>query len=65
MFRALLAHPREALYKRHLIYCVRFMSPAPGLEWNCEVTKCWLNPSTTDQSGQAVIHTHLQYRLLE
>jgi hypothetical protein len=22
MFRALLAHPQEALYKRHLVYCV-------------------------------------------
>jgi hypothetical protein len=26
MFRALLAHPQEALYKRHLVYCVRVMS---------------------------------------
>jgi hypothetical protein len=26
MFRALLAHPQEALYKRHLLYCVRLMS---------------------------------------
>jgi hypothetical protein len=26
MFRALLAHPQEALYKRRLVYCVRFMS---------------------------------------
>jgi hypothetical protein len=26
MFRALLAHPREALNKRHLVYCVRIMS---------------------------------------
>jgi hypothetical protein len=26
MFRALLAHPREALHKRHLVYCVRVMS---------------------------------------
>jgi hypothetical protein len=24
MFRALLAHPKEALHKRHLVYCVRF-----------------------------------------
>jgi hypothetical protein len=23
MFRALLAHPQEALHKRHLVYCVR------------------------------------------
>jgi hypothetical protein len=26
MFRALLAHPQEALRKRHLVYCVRIMS---------------------------------------
>jgi hypothetical protein len=26
MFRALLAHPQETLYKRHLVYCVRVMS---------------------------------------
>jgi hypothetical protein len=26
MFRALLAHPQEALHKRHLVHCVRVMS---------------------------------------
>jgi hypothetical protein len=26
MFRALLAHPQEALHKRHLVYCVRVVS---------------------------------------
>jgi hypothetical protein len=26
MFRLLLAHPQESLYKRHLVYCVRVMS---------------------------------------
>jgi hypothetical protein len=26
MFRALLAHPQEALYKRHLVYCMRVVS---------------------------------------
>jgi hypothetical protein len=26
MFRALLAHPQEVLYKRHLVYCVRVLS---------------------------------------
>jgi hypothetical protein len=26
MFRALFAHPQEALHKRHLVYCVRVMS---------------------------------------
>jgi hypothetical protein len=26
MFRALLAHPQEALRKQHFVYCVRVMS---------------------------------------
>jgi hypothetical protein len=26
MFRALLAHPREMMHKRHLLYCMRVMS---------------------------------------
>jgi hypothetical protein len=26
MFRALLAHPQEALHKRHLVKCARIMS---------------------------------------
>jgi hypothetical protein len=26
MFRALLAHPQDAIYKRHLLHCVRVMS---------------------------------------
>jgi hypothetical protein len=26
MFLALLAHPQDALHKRHLVYCVRVMS---------------------------------------
>jgi hypothetical protein len=26
MIRALLAHPQEALHKRHLVYCMRVMS---------------------------------------
>jgi hypothetical protein len=30
MFRALLAHPQEALHKRHLLYCVRIMSVGCG-----------------------------------
>jgi hypothetical protein len=32
MFRALLAHPKEALHKRHLVYCVRVMSVGCGTE---------------------------------
>jgi hypothetical protein len=30
MFRALLAHPQEALHKQHLVYCVRIMSVGCG-----------------------------------
>jgi hypothetical protein len=30
MFRSLLAHPQEALNKRHLVYCVRVMSVGSG-----------------------------------
>jgi hypothetical protein len=30
MFRALLAHPQEALHKLHLVYCVRIMSVGCG-----------------------------------
>jgi hypothetical protein len=30
MFRALLAHPHEALHIRHLVYCVRIMSVGCG-----------------------------------
>jgi hypothetical protein len=26
MFQGLLVHPQEALYKRHLVYCVRVLS---------------------------------------
>jgi hypothetical protein len=29
MFRALLAHPQEALHKRHLVYCVRAVKLQP------------------------------------
>jgi hypothetical protein len=41
MFRALLAHPQEALQKRHLVYCVRVMSvgcirmKVERVKWNC------------------------------
>jgi hypothetical protein len=30
MFRALLAHPQEALHKLHLVFCLRVMS----VDWN-------------------------------
>jgi hypothetical protein len=30
MFRSLLAHPQEALHKRHLVYCVRILAVGYG-----------------------------------
>jgi hypothetical protein len=34
MFRALRAHPQEALNKRHLVYCVRVMSIGCYQDWS-------------------------------
>jgi hypothetical protein len=34
MFRALLSHPQEVLYQRHLVYCVRVMSIGCYQGWN-------------------------------
>jgi hypothetical protein len=34
MFRALLAHPQEALNKRHLVYFVRVMSVGYYQDWS-------------------------------
>jgi hypothetical protein len=34
IFRALFAHPQEALHKRHLIYCVRIMSVGCYQGWS-------------------------------
>jgi hypothetical protein len=35
MFRALVAHPQEVLHKRHVVYCVCYVSwLLSGLEWN-------------------------------
>jgi hypothetical protein len=54
MFRALLAHPQQALHKRHLVYCVRVMTvcctrtgvelvsvqtPVPLQSWWSQLTK--------------------------
>jgi hypothetical protein len=43
MFRALIAHPQEALHKRHLVYCVRIMSVGSAtisvkLTYVCNIT---------------------------
>jgi hypothetical protein len=53
MFRALLAHPQEALNKRHLVYCVRIMSVGCGTfafslqSWHSQLTLYGRNiPST-------------------
>jgi hypothetical protein len=42
MFRALLAHPQNALHKRHLVYCVRVMSVGCtriGVELPTDITR--------------------------
>jgi hypothetical protein len=49
VFRALLAHPQEALHKQHLVYCVRVMSVACtriGVEHarNIQCTACVAPP---------------------
>jgi hypothetical protein len=40
MFRALLAHPQEALHKWHLVYCVRIMSVGCGLQFLVAMQTC-------------------------
>jgi hypothetical protein len=52
MFRVLIAHPQEAINKRHLVYCVRVMSvqlAVPEFKLN------WLSPTP-------VLTSHLQSR---
>jgi hypothetical protein len=34
MFRTLLAHPQEAIYKQHLVYCVRVTSVGCYQDWS-------------------------------
>jgi hypothetical protein len=50
MFRALLADPQEALYKRHLVYCMRVMSvgcTSIAVDWCSQLTQHARNiPST-------------------
>jgi hypothetical protein len=65
MFRALFAHPQEALHKRHLVYCVLYQLVAPGLEWNPGAAN-WQHarnmPSAVciepPEDGQVVIETY-------
>jgi hypothetical protein len=38
IFRALLAHPQEALHKRHLVYCVRVKSVSCYPDWCSQLT---------------------------
>jgi hypothetical protein len=64
MFRALLAHPQEALHKRQLVYCMRVMSTqtAVGILHACYVS--WLHQDFSG-TGAAYIHnTHAVYQLL-
>jgi hypothetical protein len=54
MFRALLAHPQEALHKRHLVYCVRIMSVA--VLWHgCSETATVLQPLILNKLNEKYI----------
>jgi hypothetical protein len=44
MFRALLAHPQEALHERHLVYGVRVMSLGCYQEWSGTCAVCVAPP---------------------
>jgi hypothetical protein len=45
MFRALLAHPQEALHKRHLVHCVlRVMSVGCYQGWSAAGVSVSLQP---------------------
>jgi hypothetical protein len=52
MLRAFLARPQEAIHKRHLVYCVCYVSwLLPGLEWNwCRrPSAVWATPPEDEQ----------------
>jgi hypothetical protein len=52
MFRALPAHPQEALHKRHLVYCVRVMSVGcTGLKWKSNPTPNLVQPTDITRSS--------------
>jgi hypothetical protein len=53
MFRALLAHSQEALYKRHLVYCVRGM-PA-GCYQDRSGTESHFNPNAAPPEDEQVM----------
>jgi hypothetical protein len=46
MFRALLAHPQEALHKRRLVYCVRVMSDGCHMDWSGTGVGGWCSQLT-------------------
>jgi hypothetical protein len=53
MFRALLAHPKEALHKRHFVYCVRVMSV--GCNWT-GTGVCYVSWLQQDWTGTGVCY---------
>jgi hypothetical protein len=55
MFRAILAHPQEALHKLHLVYCVRVMSGGFYQRWNGTRNPFHSNP------GSSQLTTRTQY----
>jgi hypothetical protein len=54
MFRALIAHPQEALHKRHLVYCVRIMSVG------CSTTAVSLQSCTYNRHMSAFLPNKLK-----
>jgi hypothetical protein len=60
MFRALLAHPHEALHKQHLVYCVRVMSVG--------CTSIGVNPLILDKLNKkciALISPYMEIRICQ
>jgi hypothetical protein len=60
MFRALLAHPQQALHKQHLIYCVRVLS-VELQSWCSQLIQHALNI----QNGACVAPTEDEQVMLE
>jgi hypothetical protein len=58
MFRPLLAHPQEALYKRHLVYCVRVMYVGCYQGWSG--TPFYFKPGSSQQTTRT---QYTNYRL--
>jgi hypothetical protein len=65
MFRALLAHPQEALDKRHLVYCVRVMSVGCYQGWSGTLVSLYWYTMMHGQQNitctMFILYTYLPY----